>query len=426
MHTRTVAGLLAWVLLVVLSLSAQPARAVSGTLDNVPGSTLLLPYFEADLADPNGVTTLFTIQNTSATAILANVTLWTDAGVSSHSFNLYFTGYDVQSINVRDLFDGTLPITASAGQDPTDVISPKGELSQDINFASCNDVLPYTNPLPQALIDDLRAMHTGQPIPSGQTPRCAGTSFGDQIARGYITVDTRNACSADVHPDDPAYAPLLTQQDVFAGDFQIVHPAMNFAQGEVMPALERISLAQGGYSFYGAFSNGFASLPREPLPTHWAVPHAASEASHRNSDVIVWRDRKRAVTDFACDAGAQLNVASEAILHNDATGEHVATATNGQSVPLATQRHHVLTGTDFSGDVIRVPAKSGWLDVDLNHDQPQANPYGDVAQSYIFGVMSSEGRFSAAVPGVQLDPAATFTPPPPPRQTSAASQEDRP
>lgn len=426
MHIRTVVGLLAWVLLVAVSLSAPPARAVPGTLDNVPGSTLLLPYFEADLANADGVNTLFTISNTSATAVLANVTLWTDAGVSSYSFNIYLTGYDEQSVDVRGLFNGTLPITASAGQDPTDTLSPKGPLSQDINFASCTGILPYTNPLPQPLIDSLRAMHTGQPIPGEPTPRCAGTDFGDQIARGYVTVDTRVACSTDVHPDDPAYASLLSQQDVFAGDFQIVHPAQNFAQGEVMPALERIVLPQSGYSFYGAFSGGFASSPREPLPTHWGVPHAASEGSHRSSDVIVWRDRKRVMTDFACGDGAQFHVASEAITHNDATGERVATAGNGMAVPLATQRHAVLTGTDFSGDIIRVAAKSGWLDIDLNHDQPEANPYDGVAQSYVFGVMSSMGRFSVGVPGVQFDAAATVAPPPPPRQASAASPEDRP
>ena len=35
-------------------LPVAPANAVIGTIDNVPAATLLLPYFEVDLANPNG------------------------------------------------------------------------------------------------------------------------------------------------------------------------------------------------------------------------------------------------------------------------------------------------------------------------------------------------------------------------------------
>lgn len=39
-------------------------RAMLGTIDNTPAATLLLPYFEVDLGNPNGITTLFAINNT--------------------------------------------------------------------------------------------------------------------------------------------------------------------------------------------------------------------------------------------------------------------------------------------------------------------------------------------------------------------------
>ncbi|HXO22611.1 MAG TPA: hypothetical protein VOA87_22035, partial [Thermoanaerobaculia bacterium] len=55
---------------------AGPAGAVICTIDDVPAATLLLPYFEVDLANGNGITTLFSVNNASATAILAHVVVW--------------------------------------------------------------------------------------------------------------------------------------------------------------------------------------------------------------------------------------------------------------------------------------------------------------------------------------------------------------
>src|SRR6185436_8654026 len=89
--------------LVGVLVAAGTAEARVGTIDNVPAATLLLPYFEVNLNDPNGITTLFTINNASATAVLAHVTLWSDLSVPTLAFNVYLTGYDVQSINVRDI-----------------------------------------------------------------------------------------------------------------------------------------------------------------------------------------------------------------------------------------------------------------------------------------------------------------------------------
>src|SRR5215210_8142383 len=137
-------------LLALLAFSG-PAVAEIGTIDDVPAATLLLPYFECELGPtlvptPGGVTTLFSINNASATAVLAHVTVWTDQSVPALDFDVYLTGYDVQTINLRDIFvGGNLPVTASAGQDPKDTISPHGPVSQDINFASCS-VLPYARP----------------------------------------------------------------------------------------------------------------------------------------------------------------------------------------------------------------------------------------------------------------------------------------
>ncbi|MBV8200992.1 MAG: hypothetical protein JOZ15_10265, partial [Acidobacteria bacterium] len=67
-------------LLGLLALGGQ-AGAVICTIDAVPAATLLLPYFEVDLNNPNGLTTLFSVNNASATAVLVHVVIWSDLSV---------------------------------------------------------------------------------------------------------------------------------------------------------------------------------------------------------------------------------------------------------------------------------------------------------------------------------------------------------
>ena len=76
-------------LLIVAALVVAPsAPAVIGTIDVAPAATLLYPYFEADPANPNGVTTLLAVSNSSATAVVVHFTLWTDLGVPTETFNV--------------------------------------------------------------------------------------------------------------------------------------------------------------------------------------------------------------------------------------------------------------------------------------------------------------------------------------------------
>jgi hypothetical protein len=75
------------------------------------GSTLLFPYVEVDLSDPGGLTTSIAINNGLANPTMTRVVLWTDWGVPTLAFDLYLAGFDVQTINVRYLFEGTLPST---------------------------------------------------------------------------------------------------------------------------------------------------------------------------------------------------------------------------------------------------------------------------------------------------------------------------
>lgn len=283
--------------------SAQPQPSIA----DQPAATLLLPYFEVDLKNPAGANTLFTVNNGSATAVLAHVTIWSVMHVPVHSFNIYLTGYDVQTLNVRDLINGTLPQTASAGQDPSDSISPKGLASQDINFASCTGVLPPT-PLPQATVDHIRASLTG--AQSQVTGACASIADGTQNARGYITVDTVNNCTSRL-PSDPGYfAPGgtgdATNQNILWGDYVYTNHLGGLEAWDGSPlvsiradAVDPQTSVPGNYTFYGRLVGWTAMDNREPLASNFATRFVNNGAAG-STTLTVWRDAKINQTYFGC------------------------------------------------------------------------------------------------------------------------------
>ncbi|MEM8998540.1 MAG: hypothetical protein AAGF23_27385, partial [Acidobacteriota bacterium] len=113
------------------------------------GATLLFPYFEVDLSDPNGVNTVLSVNNGVSVPTLTRLVVWTDWGVPTLAFDIYLEAFDVQTLSVRSLFDGSVPSTG-AGQD----------LSA---FEFCNTFPPdHTNPiLTSQEVGQLRADHTG-------------------------------------------------------------------------------------------------------------------------------------------------------------------------------------------------------------------------------------------------------------------------
>lgn len=288
---------------------AQPAP----TVGDQPAATLLLPYFEVDLAHPAGANTYFTVNNASASAVLAHVTVWSAMHVPVYNFNIYLTGYDVQQVNLREVINGRLPATASDGQDlgdgpsPNDGISNQGPLSQDINFASCNGDLPPAA-VPQATVDHIRAALTGQQSP--MTGTCATISDGTRIARGYITVDTVNQCTA-LTPADSGYfaaggSGIATNQNVLWGDYTYTNHLGGVESGDASPLVHITASATdpqtsvpGEYTFYGRFVNWSAVDNREPLASNFMTRFLNSATAGRTT-LTVWRDAKVNQGFFAC------------------------------------------------------------------------------------------------------------------------------
>jgi hypothetical protein len=419
-----------FVLVGLLALGSQ-AGAVICTVDDVPAATLLLPYFEVDAANPSGVTTLFSINNASATAVLAHVTVWTDLSYPVLDFNVYLTGYDVQSINLRDiLLNGVLPHTASAGQDPGDSISPKGPLSQDINFASCNNQLPPPSTLPADFLAYLRAALTGQPSTAitgcSNSSCCAAQAFGDNILRGYVTVDTVNNCTLKF-PSDPGYflqggGGDATNQNVLWGDVFFVNSAENFASGNPLVHIEASATnpetsVPGQYTFYGRYDNFQATDNREPLATNFAVRFVNGGAFNGGTFLHVWRDSKSAPQSFNCAAGNgptwyPLGQEALVIFNEEELPQQP------QSFPVSPQPRNPslipfpaeANSTQVGGTSLPVPYAFGWLYLDLNTTiagVPQPNEDPAAAQAWVEVQMRAEGRYEVGFSAIKLDSACT-------------------
>ena len=202
-----------------LLLFGGQATAVIGTIDDVPAATLLLPYFEVE-CDNDGLNTLFSINNASATAVLAHVTFWTDQSVPALDFDVYLTGYDVQTISIRDILcSGNLPRTASDGQDPQDHDQPAGPgvaghqlrllLGAAVHQPDGERLVPFAH---------LQPALSGHGRRTSRRP--APAQVRRRIGRGYVTVDTENACNLSV-PSDWVFSPVrsATDQNVLWGDY---------------------------------------------------------------------------------------------------------------------------------------------------------------------------------------------------------------
>jgi hypothetical protein len=388
--TRGLAALL-------LALAPVPATAVHCAIDQVPAATLLVPYFEVDLDDPNGATTVFSVTNTSPAAVLAHVTVWTDWGVPALVFDVYLTGHDLQAVSLRDVVAfGNLPVTASLGQDPSDIVSPNppGSLpSQDVNHPSCAGVLPYAGPLTAGEQADLRAMLTGAPIPSSGL--CAGSPYGDDVARGYVTVDVSSGCSS-LDPTSEGYfgaGGIALDDNVLTGDVWVVDLTADSGFAYPVVHLEAGSIPSGSPSFYARYVGDTAVDGREPLPSRFATRFDVADSSAA-TQLMIWRESGTPSVPVACGsdpAWAPLST-RPVLLIDDATTPANAPA----SLPTAAG---VL---DLASDLTN-PFPSGLAILDLDH----GGFAGRRAQGYVLARTRSSGALDEEYEPFQAEDACT-------------------
>ena len=305
----------------LLLLFASFAEAGSVTIDNdascdiadYPAATLLLPYFEVDISSSparSGATTIFTVTNASHLPQAVRVTLWTNLAYPVLSFNIYLTGYDVQSINLYDVFvQGKLAPDAGTGSD----VSPVGVLS------GTSATREHDNPLlleercgglpvvlPRNFITRMQEAFTGRIPAAGRfLDACDTAGQRRRNAVGYATMDVVGSCGTST-PADPSYfTEDIRFDNVLLGDYVQVD-GDHSAQGETMVHIR--ALPEGGHprdrldnpayrvnfpqTFYGRYLHPSRKGldARQPLPSVFAARWISGGAATLKTFYKIWRE----------------------------------------------------------------------------------------------------------------------------------------
>lgn len=447
--------------LALVSLMALGGEAVAEicTIDDVPAATLLLPYFEVDLSDPNGVNTLFSINNASAAPALAHVTVWTDLSVPVLDFDVYLTGFDVETISMRNIVNGILPRTQTEPGDPAppndfSPDGPPGPLGDPLDppgvfLGTSGPCVGVYGPLPASFVN-------GHLIPSltgdeSNLPGfgCSGALYTDDpdtpvdesnIARGYVTVDSVNECSLEFPVTDPYFTDTANRNNVLWGDYFYVDTANDFAQGETLVHIEACasaaidpddpgtgpSVGNGAghcpflgqadpFTFYSRYLDTPGVDEREGLASQFAVRYVQGGLFDGGTDYIVWRDSRDAnISGGGCPAQLSLPFTNIFPLNQELVvafdeeenseelcfiASDVSPPTGGQQTcfPLEAARYNVTDSNVPLSQSLGPTAPFGWMFLDLDLTA------ADESQAWVTAVMSALGRFSVGFDAIQLD-----------------------
>ncbi|HEX8620161.1 MAG TPA: hypothetical protein VF911_21455 [Thermoanaerobaculia bacterium] len=414
-------------LVLLLSGSAAPAfaglhaRGGPSTTNNndscdialLPAATLLLPYFEVDVANVRGETTLFTVTNIGDAEQIARVTIWTDRAYPVFSFNLYLTGYDVQSINLGDVIrDGRIAPPTGTGLGP----SPTGMYSHSnpaLNVSACGD-LPSQIP-PSALQRVRQALTTGTIPASGNAPACPGvgdTSRRHPTAIGYVTIDVVASCETTLPTETAYYRDVIRHDNVLVGEYQQLNPALNFAQGGPLVHIRSIRGEDGKTNFPNTFYGRFQSAAqpkldgRQPLPSAFAARFIYDEFGGAfRTWIKIWRQGWTGpgvpCTAYKCNAKLQI---VEFVTFDDEENAVGAAPNDGPvCTPIVLEfvtSAVVKAPMDRSGSFFPEPfwdANNGWIYMNLAvEDEPVAR------QAWVTSSMEAAGRFSVDTAAVAL------------------------
>ena len=358
--TKKLCPLACAVLLLVVSWTPS-SQAVLCALDEVPAATLVVPYFEVDLDGCGTRDTVVTIVNTVAETTVAHITLWTDWGVPSLDFDVYLTGYDRLEFSLARAFcDGSIPVTG-----PNEV--NHGAFSEGpATPAGCENFWPFPDP---AIVGNLRdrvlTFHTGQENP--QSESCHGADYGDNVARGWITIDVVEECSL-LFPTDPEYyLEAIGYDNHLLGE--VLFTDSTTGESALMPAIHLEAAPQGTLTrtFYGSLG-GTTLDRREPLPTRYALRTTLGE----DSDLIFWRE-PFSTHDPIVGVPCGTNPPGFPVPENPffAFDEEENPVLFGASASLMTQKSPVTT------------SDPGWLQFDGRHDGALPFFGNDLAQAWV-------------------------------------------
>ena len=372
-------------------------------ISNLPAATLLLPYFEVDLDDFEGETTLFTVTNVGDRARVVRVTLWTDVGFPVVSFNIYLTGYDVQSINLRDII-GSGRIGTEAGTGTS--VSPFGPLSRTAgagyDLTNCTRI-PHLSP---AIVAFMQSAFT-----TGYVPVEGGCTIGREHtnAVGYATMDVVGECTGTMPIDSAYFRDELRYENVLMGEYQQLNPSTASAQGGTMVHIRAIPEGRKGEreagnlprTFYQRLTSDGASVPvsdaRQPLPSTFFARWINGGPAPFQTSLKIWRELStRDLSECDLDDRDPLRTA-EIVLFDEAENAFTqATVPRGEPPqPAASETlpaSALVSITDL--DVFPIPpngAQAGWVYLNLDNRDATAT---HAEQAWVISSMRAEGRYS--------------------------------
>jgi hypothetical protein len=423
---RRFSGAAVQTLFVVASLLAASVPAATIANDDscdiamLPAATLLLPYFEVDFRSPVTLArmTLFTVQNTTAQPQIARVTLWTDWAYPMYTFNLFLTGYDVQPVNLYDLF-------ARGAIAPTSNAAPPGSRSagngQNPHFlADANSTCATSpGPLGASLLAELQTAFTKGIV---SAPGCAIVNNVGGVhanAVGYATIDVVANCNAH----SPLAADYFTHEilfdNVLTGDYQHVNPnpaTGNYAGGN--PLVHIRAVPEGGtagafletalpYTFYDLYTTGSPLRTqdrRQPLPSAFMPRFIEGGTGAFNTNLMIWREAFAGPTfcplAYAKNSFVQAAETIRFDEHENPTFIDGSSCAGPPSCPTVSS--FAATSSIPTAFTAYFPPRSqsgdvgGWLYLNLNNGGSPA--YGSTrvprpSQAWVVTSMAADGRF---------------------------------
>jgi hypothetical protein len=414
MTIRFLAILIISLALTVMPLSAEGPR----TLENndscdialTPAATLLLPYFEVDLEHGFGETTLFTITNTTSIEQIARVTLWTDLAYPVMTFNIYLTGYDVQSISLYDvLVRGLIGPPHGTGTS----VSHSGNLSGSnpgLDVSHCGVIPPR--------LDAAAVVRMQSAFTVGSIAGCSKVGGIHENAVGYATIDVVGNCGTS-GPTDPEYfAEDIRYDNVLIGDYQMVNSDQDFAQGNPMVHIRavpegstppiRAGLMQYKTpferTFYGRFQDPAHpdADARQPLPSTFAARWINGGSGAFETSFQIWRQgvTTRSANCAAYEMNGWILVAEAVVFDEHENGEGRLPegcdadpcVGPGPMILPSTASVNIEPGSDILLQSILSTTIGGWVYLNLDDDGSIAGAH----QNWVTVSMRAERRHSVS------------------------------
>ena len=382
-----------------------------------PAATLLLPYFEVEVNEPANTarTTLFTITNTSYLPQIAHVTLWTDWSFPVIDFNIFLTGYDVQSINLYDVLGGggrpafiaNDPSGTSSNTEPANNTTEVGAFAnpeqdnENPNFlgTALTDCAVLPGRIPTELLADAVGLLTTGQSAGNVIPTCSSRVGGNHpgLAIGYVTIDVAATCSLNLPTVQAYFTTEILFDNVLIGEYYDINPdpavtggtAGNYAGGNPMVHIRAVP--EGGpagavvatnlpYTFYDRYTPTLTRRldRRQPLPSVFAARWIEGGATDFSTEYKIWREgvtiSTSPCTDY--DNNAALDIA-QVVRFDEAENANVLTGggpvispqpvgTEG-TLPEASQTSVTDTSVFPGLSTAQAGAVGGWTYLNLNN-----------------------------------------------------------